>query len=468
MREDRVETTLPASPSHAVRRAGRAGSDHLISPNLRVRCPVFVRAEGVELIDPRGRRYLDAAAGVGVTCLGYGVPEVVEAMRAQAETLPYLHALRFEAPPVRELADLVSAVTPGDLDQVFFTSGGSEAIESAIKFARQYWLERGEAERWQIIGRRPSFHGNTLATLAAGWHAARRKRNGPLLLPFHHVETPNVYRGCGHCGRPGSCSLACADELERTIVRLGPQTVAAFIAEPVVGAAAGALVPPPGYFQRIRQICDRYEVLLIADEVMTGFGRLGRWFGVDRLDVRPDILVFAKAISAGYAPLGGFAARRGLVDAFMPGSGRFEHNFTFAGHPVAAAVGLAVLRIIQRDRLVERVAALEGTFFDHLRAHVGGLPIVGDIRGMGFLAGVELVADRSARTPFAPSSGVADRAAGFGLDEGVVIYPASGGVDGEAGDYVLLMPPYVTTEPDLRHMCQRVGRALERLGRAVL
>ncbi len=444
------------------------GSNHLIKPDLRSGMPVFVRGEGVELIDDKGRHYLDAASGVGVTCLGYGVAEVVEAMRLQAEQLPYLHAQRFEALPTRELADLVAQVTPGDLDQVQFVCGGSEANESAFKFVRQYWLERGQPQRWRIVGRWPSFHGNTLATLSAGGHYARRKRNDPLLLPFPHVETPNSYRGCGHCRPAGACTLVCARELERRLIEVGPETVAAFIAEPVVGAAAGVLVPPPDYFRVVREICDRYGILFIADEVITGFGRLGTWFGIEHFGVEPDILVFAKGIAAGYAPVGGFAARRSLLDAFLEGSGRFEHNFTFAANPVGAAVAVAVVRILQRDGLVERVASLEHVFFDALRSHLGELPIVGDIRGMGFLAGVELVADRATKLPFPPQSGVAARAAAYGLDEGVIAYACTSGVDGDSGDYLLLMPPFVTTEADLERMAERLGRALARLGRDVL
>ena len=458
--------------SHKVKHAEATrlerGPDHLIRPALAAKAPVFVRGEGVELIDDVGRRYLDAASGVGVTCLGYGVAEVVEAMRAQAEQLCYLHALRFEAPPTRELSDLVAAVTPCDLDHVFFVSGGSEANESAFKFARQYWLERGEPERWRIVGRWPSFHGNTLATLSAGWHVARRKRNAPLLLGFPHIETPNCYRGCGHCRTMGGCTLACARELERTLIEVGPQTVAAFIAEPVVGAAAGALVPPPDYFPAIREICDRYGILFIADEVITGFGRLGTWFGVQHFDVQPDILVFAKGIAAGYAPLGGFAARSSLIGSFLEGSGRFEHNFTYAGHPIAVAVGAAVVKILQRDRLVERVARLERHFFEALRSHLGGLAIVGDIRGMGFLAGLELVADRHSKLPFPPQAEISARAASYCLEEGVIVYPCAGGVDGELGDYLLIMPPFVTSEDELDQMAERTGRALARLGRELL
>jgi adenosylmethionine-8-amino-7-oxononanoate aminotransferase len=474
-----------AATGHAPDEWYAPASEHLIGPDLRARAPVFVRGEGVELIAADGRRYLDAASGVGVTCLGYSAAEVVEAMRAQAERLPYLHALRFEAPPAQQLADLVADVLPGDLDQVFFASGGSEANESAIKFARQYWLERGQPERWRVIGRKPSFHGNTLATLSVGWHAGRRQRHAPLLLPMPHVPAPNVYRGCGLCPQggisqpeaggqqTGCCELACAAELERRILEVGPQTVAAFIAEPVIAAAGGALVPPPGYFTAVRDICDRYGVLLIADEVFTGFGRLGRWAGLERFGVQPDLMVFAKGITAGYAPLGGFAVRGPLLDPFRRGTGRFEHNFTFAGHPVAAAVGVAVVEILRRDRLVERVAETEPWFFSCLRRHLGDLPVVGDIRGLGLLAGVELVADRDSKRPFPAAAGTAARATALAMDEGVVVYPCSGGVDGgdgsgdgagrDRGDYLLLAPPFVATEDELEQMVVRLARALGRL-----
>ena len=461
-------------------------SEHLIGPDLRTQAPVFVRGEGVELIDSEGRRYLDAASGVGVTCIGYSASEVVDAMREQAGTLPYLHAMRFEARPAQQLADLVASVLPGDLDQVFFASGGSEANESVIKFVRQYWVERGQPERWKVIGRRPSFHGNTLATLSVGWHAGRRQRHAPLLLPMPHIGTPNSYRGCEHCpveehcrtaeqhsrtaggdgaaAEAGRCTLACAAELEDAIQQAGPGTVAAFIAEPVVAAAGGVLIPPPGYFQAIREICDRYDVLFVADEVFTGFGRLGTWFGMERFGVLPDIMVFAKGITAGYAPLGGFAVRTALVEPFRQGSGRFEHNFTYAAHPVAAAVGIAVIGILQRDRLVERVAAAEPMFARLLRDQLSELPVVGDVRSIGLLGGVELVADTGTKQPFPPAAGIAARATRLALDEGVIVYPCSGGVDGEAGDYLILAPPFVSSDGDLEQMVERTGRALRRLG----
>jgi adenosylmethionine-8-amino-7-oxononanoate aminotransferase len=437
--------------------------DHLLRPDLEQVYPVFTAGEGVELIDVHGRRYLDAASGVGVTCLGYGAVEVVEAMTRQARVLPYVHSLRFETQPMRRLADMIAEVAPGDLNTVFFVSGGSEANETAFKFARQYWLERGEPERWRIIGRRPSFHGNTLATLAAGWHDARRRRHAPLLLDFPHVETPNQYRGCPLCA--GGCTLACADQLDEVIRQVGPETVAAFIAEPVLGAAAAALVPPDGYFRRVREICDRHGILLVADEVITGVGRTGRWFGIEHFGVQPDIVTFAKGIAGGYAPLGGMVVRDALLEAFRDGSGRFEHNFTMAGHPVACACGIATLEVLSRDRLVERVAELGPGFLELLHERVGDLPIVGDVRGIGFLAGVELVADRTTHRPFPPEEAMSVRATRYAMEEGVVVYACSGGVEGKSGDYLLLMPPFISTEEQLHDMVHRLARGLARLCR---
>jgi adenosylmethionine-8-amino-7-oxononanoate aminotransferase len=439
---------------------------HLLRPNVQGQHPVFVAGEGVELIDDQGRRYLDAASGVGVTCLGYSADEVAQAVYRQASTLQYAHSLHFGTVPMHQLGGMIAGVAPGDLDVVFFASGGSEANESAIKFVRQYWLERGRPEKWRIVGRRPSFHGNTLATLSAGWHIGRRARHAPLLLDFPHIDSPNQYRGCPRCAENGGhCTLACADELETVLAEVGAETVGAFIAEPIVGAAGGATVPPPGYFHRIQEICARNDVLFIADEVITGFGRTGRWFGVDHFEVVPDILSFAKGVSAGYAPLGGFIVSQRLIEPFRTGSGRFEHSFTMTGHPVACAAGAATLEILKRDHLVEHVAALSPTLFDSLHEALDGIGIVGDIRGLGFLAGVELVRDRATKDPFPLEAGVATRAMHLAFEEGVVVYPAGGGAVGERGDYLLLMPPFISDEPHLSEMTARLSRALRRLDR---
>ena len=442
-------------------------SRHLLQAALRDRHPVMVAGEGVELVDGDGRRYLDAASGVGNACLGYSASAVGDAMREQAAQLPYVHGLRFETPVQRELADRIAGLAPGDLDWVFFTSGGSEANESAFKFARQYWLERGRPGKWKIIGRWPSFHGNTLATLAAGWHATRRAAHAPQLLAFDHVSSPNLYRGCGTCARSSACTLGCADELEQAIIRNGADQIAAFIAEPVIGAAAAASGPPPGYFARIREICDAYDVLLIADEVFTGFGRLGRWFGSERFDIRPDILSFAKGISAGYAPLGGIVVRDELVQAFQDGSGRFEHNFTMAGHPVSCAAGVAVLDILERDELVASVADREERLLSWIREETEGICIVGDVRGCGFLLGIELVQDRMSKRSFPSDLHMATRAATATMAAGVITYPCQGGGWSSPGDALLVMPPFVSTDEELQEMARRIGTGLRNLEKEI-
>lgn len=420
----------------------------------------FVRGEGVELIDAGGRRYLDAASGVGVTCLGYSARDVVDAMTRQAATLPFVHALRFTTPVVEALAARVAALAPVEHGAVFFTSGGSEAVESAIKLAAQYWSVRGAPGKWKVIGRQPSYHGNTLAALSAGGHAGRRRRYAPLLPPFPHVPAPNPYRGCRLCD--GRCTLACADALERTIESEGADTVAAFIAEPVVGAAGGALVPPPGYFQRVRAICDRHDVLLIADEVLTGWGRLGTVFGLERFGITADIVTFGKGIAAGYVPLGGLVAGAAIRSALRAAGTPFEHSFTMSAHPVACAAGLATVRRLLDGGLIERVAEREDRFLRLLREAADGVTLVGDVRGMGYLAGIELVRDRSGREPFPTDARIAARAADAALQEGLLVYACTGGAgtDGSAGDTLLVMPPFVTSNAELEAMAGRLRRAL--------
>jgi adenosylmethionine-8-amino-7-oxononanoate aminotransferase len=317
-----------------------------------------------------------------------------------------------------------------------------------------------------VIGRWPSFHGNTIATLSAGWHAARRARHTPLLLDFPHIEAPDTYRGCGHCRGRSGCTLACADELERVAVREGAQTLAAFIAEPIVGAAGGAIIPHPDYFIRVREICDQYELLFVADEVITGFGRTGRWFGMEHFGVVPDLLVFGKGISGGFAPLAGFAAHQKLIEAFVDGSGRFEHNFTMAGHAIAAAAGCAVVEELIRRDAPAYVRGAESTFFEALET-LRTSRLVGDIRGKGFLAGIELVLDRERRKPFPPERQVAERVAAHALDERVLVYPCSGGADG-AGDHLLLMPALVTPPETFSEIASRLRRALDRTEADVL
>jgi adenosylmethionine-8-amino-7-oxononanoate aminotransferase len=425
--------------------------------------PTIVGAEGVELIDDAGRRYLDAAAGVGVACLGYSATDVVAAMEAQASTAPYVHALRFDSPVVAELAAGIVAIAPVGLEAVFFTSGGSEANESAVKLAVQYWGLRGRASKWKVIGRRPSYHGNTLGALALGWHAGRRSRYGSLLLSLPHVPAPNSYRGCPCC--EGRCTSACAGVLDEMIAREGAESIAAFIAEPVIGAAGGALVPPDGYFTAIREVCDRHGVLLIADEVLTGFGRLGAPFGSTLLGIQPDILTFGKGVAGGYAPLAGLVAHERIAAALREAGVPFEHSFTMAAHPVACAAGLATVRRLRDDGLMQRAADVGESFASAVRDALRSNPLVGDIRGMGLLLGIELVRDRATKELFPAGARMAGRAAEAALAEGLLVYACSAGAGPElsGGDALLLMPPLVTSQTDLARMASLLGRALARL-----
>lgn len=422
--------------------------------------PVFVEGDGVELVLDTGARVLDAASGVGVTALGYDNPAIAERMREQADRLQFVHGLRFESPVHQELADRVVRHTPGGLDSCYFVSGGSEALETAIKLCRQYWLERDRSEKWKVVGCQPSFHGSTLATLSAGSHQARRARHEPLLLDFPHIDAPNGYRGCGHCAGNGGCTLRCARELERVLDRVDPETVAAMVIEPIAGAAGGAHLPPDGYLETLQAICETRDVLLIADEVITGFGRTGAWFAVDHWQITPDVIAFAKGVSGGYAPLGGLAVRDEIVDVMRSGSGRFEHNFTMAGHPVACAAGCAVIDALESRGLPELVAQREELFFAALEP-LRDLPVVGDIRGKGYLAGIELVRDRSSKDPFPPAMRSADRVAEFALEEGLLVYPCAG-ASPHVGDHLLVMPPLVTPPARLLEIGELLARAVER------
>jgi adenosylmethionine-8-amino-7-oxononanoate aminotransferase len=444
-------------------KAPRATRPQLVMPDvLDGAAETFVEGHGDTLITSDGRSVIDAVSGIGVTCLGYDVPGVVQRMAEQAARLQFAHALHFDTPPAQELAARVAGHAPDGLDWAFFVSGGSEAMESAIKFARQYWLERDRPGKWRVIGRWPSFHGSTIATLSAGWHQARRSRHKPLLLDFPHIEAPNLYRGCSHCREAGGCTLACADELERALIREGADTISAFIAEPVAGAAGAAATPDDGYFARIRAICDHYEVLFIADEVITGFGRTGRWFAIDHWDVVPDMIVFAKGISAGFVPLGGFVAKTELMRAFARGSGRFEHNFTMVGHPVACATGCAVLDELERIDAPARVQRDEPALFAAL-GQLLAAPLVGDVRGKGFLAGIELVSEPASKTPFEPHQAVAARVADAALAEGLLVYPCGGSADG-SGDHLLIMPALNMATSRFTEIAELLGRALAAVG----
>lgn len=443
-------------------RVGRSIHPVIGQPYVRL-----VAGEGVFVTDDTGKTYLDAVAGIGVVALGYGRDDLVDALAAQARRLPFAQSMRFENEAAERLAERLAAFAPAGLSWSFFSNGGSEALDSAIKLVRQYWLDRGQPEKWKIIGRRPGFHGNTLMALSVGYHAARRARYLPYITELPHLPAPWIYRcpngddvAGPYCDDCSGRSLAALIETE------GPETVAAFIAEPLIGAAAPAVTPPPGYYQTIREICDRYDVLFISDEVMTGIGRTGRNFGIQHWDVVPDLMLFAKGISAGYAPLAGVIAHDRVIDVIRAGSGRYENTFTWGGNPMACAVGAATLEAIVREEIVPGVADMEPELFgalQRLRRH----PIVGDIRGKGLMAGIEFV-QPGGREPFPAAAGVTARVDQATREAGLLVYPCAGIIDGTLGDSILMVPPLVISREEIGVLVDRLDTALGVVSRAVL
>ena len=436
---------------------------HVFPRHCHAELPTAVGGEGCYLIDREGRRYFDGSGGAAVSCLGHSNERVREAVKAQVDKLAFAHTGFFTSEPAEALADLLIANAPGDLDRVYFVSGGSEAGEAAIKLARQYHLERGEPQRRHLIARRQSYHGNTLGALAAGGNAWRRAQFEPLLVDVSHIAPCYEYAERGSTESLEDYGRRVADELEAEILRLGPDTVMAFIAEPVVGATLGAVPAAPGYFARIREICDTYGVLLILDEVMCGMGRTGHLFASEADGISPDIACIAKGLGAGYQPIGAMMCTTSIYDAIAKGSGFFQHGHTYLGHPVAAAAGLAVLSEILERGLVPQVRE-RGAFLEQLLCErFGQNPHVGDIRGRGLFRGLEFVADRESKTPFEPKLGLAGKLKKAAFAEGLICYPMPGTRDGRVGDHILLAPPFIASEDELSGMVDRLERAVDRV-----
>ena len=433
---------------------------HIFPRHSRASLPIAVAGDGCYLIDSSGKRYFDGSGGAAVSCLGHSNKRVREAIKAQVDKLEFAHTGFFTSEPAEELAEMLIARAPGNLDRVYLVSGGSEAIEAAIKLARQYFMEQGQPQRRHIIARRQSYHGNTLGALAAGGNEWRRQQFSPLLIGVSHIAPCYEYAE----RRPDESATDYGDrvaqELEDEILRLGPDTVMAFLAEPVVGATLGAVPAVPGYFARVREICDRYGVLLILDEVMCGMGRTGHLFACDAEMIAPDILCIAKGLGAGYQPIGAMICTKDIYDTISGGSGFFQHGHTYLGHPVAAAAGVAVLsEILERD-LTSHVKALGNYFFDRLAVQFGQHPHVGDIRGRGLFLGIELVKDRETKAPFDPALGLALKLKRSAFSEGLICYPMPGTRDGKFGDHVLFAPPFIAEESDLDLAIEAFSRAL--------
>jgi adenosylmethionine-8-amino-7-oxononanoate aminotransferase len=429
--------------------------------------PAAVRGEGVYVWDAEGRRYLDFSGSAAVNLIGHGVREISAAMAAQAAKLEFVHTSQFTTPVAEEYAqELLEFAGENFRDgAVYFTCGGSESVETALKLARQYQVEIGQTQRHQVLSRRQSYHGSTLGALSVSGNRRRREMYLPMVREFEHIGMPYCYRcaydctdGCRNCGQQY------AAELERAIEAAHGE-VAAFIFEPVSGATLGAVVPPPGYLEKLSEICRKHGVLFIADEVMTGMGRTGRNFAVKHWGVAPDILVTAKGLSSGYAPLGAVIASKKVVDAIATGSGTFLHGFTYNAHPLSIAAGQAVLRYLKGHKLVE---AADSSQQDSVGAQLGkalsrlfDLPSVGDVRGIGLLWGVEFVVDKKTKQPFAPEMNFAGRVSQAAAKRGLLVYPIQGCVDGISGDHVLIAPPAIITEEQISWAVEQLRAVVE-------
>jgi adenosylmethionine-8-amino-7-oxononanoate aminotransferase len=435
---------------HAV----RVTSDHVFhrAPNA----PVAVRGRGAAITTSDGRVFLDGAGGAIASSVGHGRTEIAEIMAAQAAEIAYVHATQFESEPLHRFADRLAAVVPVDEARVFPVSGGSEANESALKLARSYHLARGDAGRHIVLARAGAYHGNSRGALDTSDRSALRAGYEPWLGQTVRVPSVQPYRD----PRSGEEHAAA---IERTIREVGADRVAAFIAEPVAGATLAAAVPPPDYWPAVTEVCRRYGVLVIADEVMTGFGRTGRWFGVDHWGVRPDILTSGKGASSGYWPLGVMVASGEVHDA-VERAGTYVHGFTWSHHAVGSAVATAVLDIVEREGLVARAAALGEVVHRRLSDELGDHPSVGDVRGLGLLRAVEFVRDGGSRAPFERSERVTERVVAAAFERGLTVYPCTSAVDGRVGDAVLLGPPLSSTDDEIHAMLDRLVAAV----RAVL
>ena len=434
---------------------------HVFPRHTKAVLPVAVGGDGCFLIDKTGKRYFDGSGGAAVSCLGHSNQRVKDAIKAQIDQLEFAHTGFFTSEPAEQLADMLIEHAPGTLDRVYLVSGGSEATEAAIKLARQYFTERGDHGRRHIIARRQSYHGNTLGALAAGGNAWRRQQFSPLLIDVSHVSPCYEYAERAPGESLEAYGARTAQELEDEILRLGPDTVMAFMAEPVVGATLGAVPAVSGYFKRIREICDRYGVLLILDEVMCGMGRTGHLFACDADGIAPDIMCIAKGLGAGYQPIGAMLCTAEIYDTIGAGSGFFQHGHTYLGHPAAAAAGVAVLSEILENDLIPGVRTKGDYFSDALTQRFGQHPHIGDIRGRGLFWGMEFVQDRDKKAPFDPAIGLAGKLKKAAFDEGLICYPMPGTRDGRAGDHVLFAPPFIAEESELDLAVDAFTRAFE-------
>lgn len=432
---------------------------HVFYRDIRMNPPVAVRGEGIHIIDEAGKQYIDASGGAAVSILGHSDPDVRRAIAEQVQSLAYAHTAFFTTRPQEDLADWLVETAPEGLDRVYFVSGGSEAMDTALKLARQYFLEIGEPQRRHFIARRQSYHGNTLGALAIGGNALRRAPYEPLLIEATHISPCYAYRGRRDGESEEDYGLRVANELEAAILELGPDSVIGFVAETVVGSTIGAATAVPGYFKTVREICDRYSVLLILDEVMSGMGRTGSLFACEQEGVTPDLVVIAKGLGAGYQPVGAVLTSDAVYRGIRAGTGYFQHGHTYMGHATACAAALAVQKAIKERDLLANVKR-QGEILDRaLHDNFGNHPHVGEIRGRGLFRAMELVADRSSKETFDPAVGLNAQIKSAAFQRGLICYPSGGTADGHRGDHVLLAPPFIVDEDDVHEIVGRLDEA---------
>ncbi|MBN3774174.1 MULTISPECIES: aspartate aminotransferase family protein [unclassified Burkholderia] len=426
----------------------------------RATLPVAVAGDGIEIIDSTGKRYIDACGGAAVSCLGHSNQRVIDAIKRQAQQLAYAHTSFFTTDVAEELADRLVAAAPAGLEHVYFVSGGSEAVEAALKLARQYFVEKGEPQRRHFIARRQSYHGNTLGALAIGGNAWRREPFLPLLIEAHHVSPCFAYRDQQAGETDEAYAQRLADELEQKIVELGADNVAAFVAETVVGATAGAVPPVRTYLKKIRAVCDKYGVLLILDEIMSGMGRTGYLYACEEDGVAPDLLTIAKGLGAGYQPIGATLVSDRIYRTIVDGSGFFQHGHTYLGHATACAAALEVQRVIAEEKLLDNVKARGEQLRASLREHYGAHPHIGDVRGRGLFVGVELVRDRDSKATFDPALKLHAAVKREAMQRGLMVYPMGGTIDGVHGDHILVAPPFICTAQQIDTIVERLSGAI--------
>ena len=433
---------------------------HIFHRNIQQELPRAVKGDGVYIIDHQGKQYLDACGGAAVSCLGHSNSAILEAINTQIRELPYAHTRFFTTDVAEELAELLAKRTGGALDKVYFLCGGSEAIETAMKMARQYFVEIGEPERELFISRRQSYHGNTIASLSVGGNRWRRQIYTPILNRSHHISPCYAYRDQTHRESEKEYGLRVANELEQVIEQQGPNRVIAFIAETVVGATAGALTAVPGYFKRVREICDHYGVLLILDEIMCGMGRTGRYHAFEDEGIIPDMMTVGKGLGGGYQAMAATLVGQKIFEAIREGSGNFQHGHTYVGHPSGAACALAVQQYIDSHHLLGNVRTRSDELFSALGHRFSEHPNIGDIRGRGLFVGIELVEDRATKRPFSPGLKLDGAIRKVAMDNGLMVYPNAGTIDGKLGYHILLAPPFILESIHVEEMVDKLDKTV--------